>query len=107
MLKASQKRMKRAAFSAGVDVEHAGQHGGWLATMPTSAAEVREAAEDVAGVVRLHLVELAVVHHAPEHVVHVVRLVGVVGDDVEQLVVARSRGSSPRRAAASSTLFSG
>ena len=49
---------------------------------------MREAAEDVAAVVALHFVELAVVHDAADHVVHVVRLVRIVGDDVEQRLIA-------------------
>ena len=76
---------------------------GWLATMPTlHPAEMREAADDVAGVVGLHLVELAVVDHAADDVVHVVRLVRIVGHDVEQRLVApvardRSRGRAADR----------
>jgi hypothetical protein len=37
---------------------------------------MREAHEDVGGVVRLHFVEVAVVDDALEHLAHVVRLLG-------------------------------
>ena len=62
---------------------------GWLATMPDRpSAQPREADQDVVGVAALHLEKAAVVHDPPDHVVHVVRLVGAVGDEVEQRFVA-------------------
>ena len=45
-----------------------------------SPAESRKADEDVASPCRLQLEELAVVHHAAQYVVHVVRLRQFVGD---------------------------
>src|SRR5439155_25535810 len=50
--------------------------------------DVRKAANDVLRVIALHLIELPVVDHARDHVVHVVRLVRVVRNDVEQRLFA-------------------
>src|SRR6185437_11574572 len=64
------------------------------------SAEVGEAAEDVRRVLALYLIELAVVDYTTDHVTHVVRLVGVVGHDVEQRVVpsvTRVRAAAARR----------
>ena len=49
---------------------------------------MREAAENVPAVIAMHLEELAVIDDAAQHVVHVVRLVRIVGHDVEQRFVA-------------------
>ncbi len=61
---------------------------GWLPTIADRmAAEPREAADDVLGEALLHLEELAVVDHAPDHVVHVVGLVRAVRDQRVELGV--------------------
>jgi hypothetical protein len=58
MLNASQKRMNRAAFSEGVDVQHSGENTAGLIGDDSDAepAKVREPTNDV-GVRALHLVE--------------------------------------------------
>src|SRR5205809_826467 len=77
----------------GVDVEHAGEPARLVADdADETSAEPGEAADDVLCEALVHLEELAVVDHAADHVVHVVRLVRIVGDQrVELHVLARRR----------------
>ena len=88
MLKASQKRTKRAAFS---DAPMSSTPASWAGWLPTIAdrppVQAREADDDVAREVLLHLEELAVVDEEMHHVAHVVRLVRVVRDDAVELRV--------------------
>ena len=105
MLKASHVRTKRAAFTEAS-----------MSSTPASArlvaddadcvpAEPREAAHDVLGPVRLHLEELAVVEHPLDHLLHVVRLVRAVGDDLSSDESSRSAGSDGGAYGAASRLF--
>jgi hypothetical protein len=65
-----------------VDVEHAGERPRLVSDHADRvAAEPREAADDVLGVALVDLEELAVVDDPLHNVLHVVRLVGVVGDE--------------------------
>ena len=57
---------------------------------------MREADEDIAGVVRLHLVELAIVHNAANDLVHVIRFIRIVRDHIEQGIFASIAGIAPR-----------
>jgi hypothetical protein len=68
-----------------VDIEDARQYGGLVgddAYRP--ATEAGKADDDVLRVGPVHFQEPSIIHHPPDDSVHVVRLVGVVGDDVEQ-----------------------
>ncbi len=92
MLKASQVRTNRAAFSEASMSREPARCIGWLATTPTGApGDPAEADDDV---VREHLVDLAeraVVEDRLDDPVHVVGLVRGVGDQgVELLVGLRS-----------------
>ena len=84
-----------------VDVEHAGQDRRLVGDDPYRVTpQMREADEDVAGEARVDLVEVAVVHDAPDDVVHVVGAIGVVRYDLEEflvLPVRRIGGLAPRR----------
>ena len=72
----------------GADVEHAGELRGLVAHDADRApVQPREADDDVAREVLLHLEELAVVDEQVHHVAHVVRLVRVVRDDAVELRV--------------------
>ena len=76
------------ALAGGVDVEHAGEHAGLVGhDAHAAAAHVGEADDDVLREVLVDLEELAVIHDAADHAVHVVGLVGAVGDDVVEGVV--------------------
>ena len=78
--------------------------------MPDRAAvEAREADDDVRGEVLVHLEEVAVVHHAPNHVLHVVGLVRPIpGTSVSSRPVAAiDRVGGTARRGGSSTLFCG
>ena len=81
------RRSLRAA-SAAPSGEHRGLVGDH-AHRP--AAQPGEAGEDVVGVAAVDLEELAVVHHPAHHLVHVVGLVGAVGNQVEQRLVPSIR----------------
>jgi len=82
-----------------VDVQYAGQHRGLIRhDADAGAAKVRKSAKDVAGVVLVHFIELAVVDHALDDVVHVVRLIGVVRDNVEQCLIPTIARITPRTA---------
>ena len=104
MLKASQKRTKRAAFTRGVDVEAAREDGGLVGhDAHAPPAEAREAHHDVGRVVRVHLEEAALVHHRLDEVLDVVGLAGLGGDErVEgrvlpvRRVVGLARRAAPR-----------
>ena len=65
MLKQSQVRTNRAAFSEALMSRQPANWVGWLATMPTGAAvDPAEPDDDVARVAGLHLEELVVVEDA-------------------------------------------
>ena len=82
MLKASQVRTKRAAFSAASMSRQPAKWVGWLATNPTEAPlDAAEGADDVLGALGLDLEELAVVGHGGDHVAHVVGGARRVRDD--------------------------
>ena len=69
-----------------VDVEHAGERARLVADdADRVAAEPREAADDVLGEALVHLEELAVVDDLRDHLLHVVRLVRLVGDERVEL----------------------
>jgi hypothetical protein len=64
MLKASQKRTKRAALMLLLMSRQPASTSGWLATMPTVLpVHAAEADDDVLGVVGLQFEEVAVVDH--------------------------------------------
>ena len=109
MLNASQNRMNRAALTDALISSTPASDGRLIRHDPDAvAAQVREADDDVAGEVAVHLDELAVIDHAPDHLVHVVRLGLDVGHDVEQRLVAPvARDRALFRGAASSRLFDG
>ena len=76
MLKQSQVRTNRAAFSEALMSRQPANWVGWLATMPDRAAvNASEADDDVGRVAGLHLEELVVVEDAGDDLVHVVGLV--------------------------------
>ena len=109
MLNASQVRTKRAAlFDASMSSTPA-RTLGWLPTMPTAYPSRRaKPAHDVGGPALVHLEELAVVDHAADDVVHVVRLVRVVGNErVELGVLARRRVGRRRARRPARALFCG
>src|SRR5690242_2251930 len=89
------------SFERCIDIEHACQHGGLVCNYSDAeAAEVGKTANDVLRILTLHFVELAIVDDAVDHLVHVVRLVRVVGNDVEQRLIppiARIRSGAARR----------
>ena len=81
MLNASQNRTNRARLLARVDVERAGEHLRLVGDDADAAAvQPREADHDVHRPEREDLEELAVVHDAADHLVHVVGLARAVGD---------------------------
>ena len=82
---------------------------GWLPTTPTAWPPSRANPQTMFSAQRsLHLEELAVVDDAPDHVVHVVRLVRVVGDErVELGVLAVDADRSARVHGGRSALFCG
>ena len=85
-----------------VDVEHAGERLRLVADDPDGvAAEPREPADDVLGEALVHLEKLAFVDDAPDDVLHVVRLVRIVGDQRVELGVLAvdRRRTAPRTAA--------
>ena len=103
MLKASQKRTKRARLLRGVDVEHAGQVLRLVADdADRVAVEAREADDDVLREVLVDLEELAVVDDQRDDVAHVVGLLRVVRDDRVERLVHRARGRRRARPAAAS-----
>jgi hypothetical protein len=107
MLNASQKRMKRAAFTDALMSSTPASIGRLIGDdADAEAAEVREAAEMFRRIA-VHLVERPVVDDALDDVVHVVRLVRIVGHDVEQRLVATIARIRPSPARRSSTLFDG
>ena len=70
-------------------LEHIGEHRGLVRDDADAvAAEMREADDDVRREILLHFHKLAVVDHAAEHVVHVVRFVRTVRDDIEQRLIS-------------------
>ena len=85
------------ALDGGVDVEHARQHGRLVRHDPDAlAAEAGEADHDVGGEVRVDLEERAPVHHAPDDLVDVVRLVRVGRHERVQLRVGAVGGVTRR-----------
>ena len=86
-------------FARGVDIQHAGQHFGLIGHHAHAASvHVGEADDDVAGELAVYFEELAVVHDTIDNIVHIVRLVRVVGNDT---------GSAVGTTGASSMLFCG
>ena len=73
-----------------VAVEHAGVDAGLVGhDAHALAVEAGKADDDVACEVALHLEELPVVHHGTDYLIHVVRHVRVVGDNlVERILLA-------------------
>ncbi len=75
-------------FERAVDMKHAGQDCRLVRyDSHRVSAQVREPDHDVLGVIRMNLVEAALIDHARDHLVHVVRLVRAVGHDGEQLLL--------------------
>ena len=88
MLKQSQVRTNRAAFSEALMSRHPANCVGWLATMPTGRPSTRpKPDDDVHRISGLDLEELVVVEDAGDHLVHVVRLVRRVRDQRVELEV--------------------
>ena len=88
MLKASQKRTKRAPFIEASMSSTPASARGWLPTTPIGRPFSREKPTiDVLRVVPVHLEELAVVDDVADDVAHVVWLVRVVRDDVVEVRV--------------------
>ena len=114
MLKASQVRTKRAAFSD-VDVEAAGELGRLVGDdADGKAVDAAEADDDVHRALGLDFEELVVVEDAADDLVHVIRLVGRVRDQrVEleilggQVVPDRARGAGIRLFGGSARLLLG
>ena len=74
-------------LAAGVDVQHTGQHLGLVGhDTYADAAHMGEAHDDIAGIILMNLEELAVVHNGVDDLVHIVRLVGAVGNNLVQRV---------------------
>ncbi len=92
MLNAVAETDEARRLDAGVDVEHAGQHG-WLVRDDAHRATVepRVADEDVARPVLHDLQELAVVHDLADDLVHVVGLVRLLGDHTLQRLIGAQR----------------
>ena len=91
-----------------VDVEHSGKLRGLIADHPDRVAvKPREAADDVARKVLVHLQELAVVDDQMDHVAHVVRLVGAVGNHLVKLRIHPRRVVGRRTRGGVSRLFCG
>ena len=100
MLKASQKRTKRAPLLRGVDVEHAGQDLGLVGDEADGlAVEPAEADDDVLGPLRRDLEEVRLVDDLEDQLLHVVGRVGVGRDQgVEgRLVAVGGIVGGPRR----------
>ena len=69
-------------FSGRVDVQYSGQVSGLVGhNADGCASHVGESYYDVAGVVLVDLEELSVVNDGSDDVIHVVRLIGAVGND--------------------------
>ena len=84
---------KACGFARGVAVEYTGKDLGLVGhDAHALAVEACETDDDVAGKLALHLHELAVVDDGPDDLVHVVGLVGVVGDDFVQTVLTTVDG---------------
>jgi hypothetical protein len=93
MLKASQKRTKRAGLDRALDVEAAGQHHRLVGDDADRLAfHARKADHDVLRVVGLHLEEVDVVDHLEDQFLDVVGLVRIVRHQgVERIVEAVGR----------------
>ena len=80
---------KACRFERRVYIQHARQHRRLICDDTDAiTAQMRKATDDVRAVIALHFVEHAVVDDEAYHLVHVVRLVRIVGHDVEQLLIA-------------------
>ena len=78
------------SLARGISIENTGI-GSWLIGHDAHALSVEacEAHDDVLGELRLHLEELSVVGDGRYHLIHIISLVGVVGNDlVEQVFLA-------------------
>ena len=96
MLKASQKRTKRAALRDESMSSTPARYSGWFATMPTRAAgQPREADDDVLRELRVHFHEVAGIDDLVDHLAHVVALGRVVRHDVQQVARTGASTSSP------------
>ena len=83
MLKALQKRMKRAALLDALMSSTPACTAGWFATTPTERpSHAREADDDVRRVAGLHLEEVAAVDEARDHLPHVVALLAIDGHEI-------------------------
>src|SRR4030065_86553 len=79
MLKQSQKRTKRAAFTEALMSRHPARCAGWLATIPPGRPRGRaKADDDVRREARLDLEEVPVVEHRLDDRLHVVGPVRLV-----------------------------
>ena len=88
MLKESQKRTKRDAFSEASISSVPAFTFGWLATMPGRVSvEPGEPGDDGHRPEREDLQELAIVDHTPDHLMHVVGLLGAVRHHVGEALV--------------------
>ena len=77
-------------LAAGVAIEHTGIDAGLVGHYAHAlAVEAGETDDDILGIVALHFEEFAVVHHSADDLVHIVGLVGVVGNNlVEHILLA-------------------
>ena len=88
MLKESQKRTKRDAFSEASISSVPAFTFGWLATIPVDVSvEPGEPGDDGHRPEREDLQELAIVDHTPDHLMHVVGLLGAVRHHVGEALV--------------------
>ncbi len=109
ILKASHIWTKRAAFFGGLDVQHAREACGWLATMPTTWPSRRASAAYMMllGPALVDLQVVAVVDEFLDDLRHVVRPVAVRRDEVQEDVERRSAGSGQVACGGFSRLFCG
>ena len=109
MLKASQKRTKRAPLTRGVDVENAGEKRRLIGDDADGAAvQARKADDEIFREVLVDFEEVAVVDDGVNGVLDVVGLLGIVGDQrVERRVAAIGGIGCWRGAADLPRLFEG
>ena len=101
MLKASQKRTNRAPFIDELMSRHPARSARLIrhdAHRPP--VHTRKPDHDISGEMLVHLEEIAVVHHAPDHVLDVVRQIRFRGINVVEFSVLRDPPGSLRRHAA-------
>ena len=83
---------KARGFARGIRVQHARQHHRLVGDDAHCAPfDATETGNDVAGVFRGKLVEVALIDHLPDQLLHVIGLVGVIGDQRIEAEIAAER----------------